>query len=211
MSSKSTQDDLPVDTTDLELTMAAGFVGFLQGIHWSTPGDIRKFSAENIAKIALAIRVQRECYRSGAACSDTRGCSEEELQELSRLAKSLGRSVPETVRIAVMATGTRVGFGIIDPDYARIFTKARIHAWTYGYSCCVQGSLTRDLDLLLVPWTDAASTDISQLVRHFASIAELNILGEPARKPHGRLTWTLMLPGFGENRWVDLSVFPAKQ
>lgn len=43
-------------------------------------------------------------------------------------------------------------FGIIDPDYARIYSQVRIIAWQYGYSCSAQGSFTRDLDLLLVPW-----------------------------------------------------------
>lgn len=47
-------------------------------------------------------------------------------------------------------------FGIIDPDYGRVFTMARLLAWQYGYSCCVQGSFTRDLDLLLTPWTEQA-------------------------------------------------------
>lgn len=43
---------------------------------------------------------------------------------------------------------------IADPDYARIFTQARILAWQYGYACLAHGSFTRDLDLLLVPWAD---------------------------------------------------------
>ena len=105
-----------------------------------------------------------------------------------------------------------VPFGIIDPDYARIYTKARIIAWTYGYSCSAQGSFTRDLDLLLVPWTDTAKQNIDQVVTHLASVCDLRIQGEPTQKPHGRKAWTLLLPGFGECRWVDLSAFaPAQQ
>ena len=29
---------------------------------------------------------------------------------------------------------------IIDPDYARIYTIARVISWSHGYSCCAQGS-----------------------------------------------------------------------
>lgn len=102
-------------------------------------------------------------------------------------------------------------FGIIDPDYARIYTQARIIAWTYGYSCSAQGSFTRDLDLLLVPWTDTAKQNIDQIVTHLASVCDLRINGVPSDKPHGRRAWTLMLPGFGECRWVDLSAFAPAQ
>lgn len=45
-------------------------------------------------------------------------------------------------------------YGIIDPDYARIFTVARLLAWQEGYALAMHGSFTRDLDLLAVPWTD---------------------------------------------------------
>ena len=103
-------------------------------------------------------------------------------------------------------------FGIIDPDYARIFTQARIIAWQYGYSCSAQGSFTRDLDLLLVPWAENAAPDVSRIIARLAAVCGLLIQGEPSDKPHGRKAWTLKLPGFGEVRWVDVSAFvpPAK-
>lgn len=98
-------------------------------------------------------------------------------------------------------------FGIIDPDYARIYTQARIVAWTHGYSCCAQGSFTRDLDLLLVPWAPEAKESANHVIAHLADVCGLRIQGAPSEKPHGRMAWTLMLPGFNEVRWVDLSVF----
>lgn len=100
-------------------------------------------------------------------------------------------------------------FGIIDPDYARIFTQARIIAWSHGFSCCAQGSFTRDLDLLLVPWEDNASKDIDHLVAYIADVCGLKINGVPSIRGHGRKSWTLLLPGFTEVRWVDVSAFPA--
>lgn len=100
-------------------------------------------------------------------------------------------------------------FGVIDPDYARIYTQARIIAWQYGYSCCAQGSFTRDLDLLLVPWTEGATKEIGGIIVRLADVCGLRIQGAPSEKPHGRQAWTLMLPGFSEVRWVDVSAFQA--
>lgn len=99
-------------------------------------------------------------------------------------------------------------FGIIDPDYARVFTQARIIAWQYGYACLAHGSFTRDLDLLLVPWTDAAQADdVDWFAPRIADAAGLKVSGHPPSiRPHGRKTWTLLFPGFADPRWVDLSV-----
>jgi len=99
-------------------------------------------------------------------------------------------------------------FGIIDPDYARVFTQARIMAWQYGYACLAHGSFTRDLDLLLVPWTDKAqSKDVDYFAPRIAEAAGLKVHhGPPSVRPHGRKTWTLTFPGFADPRWVDLSV-----
>lgn len=99
-------------------------------------------------------------------------------------------------------------FGIIDPDYARIFTKARIIAWSYGYACLAHGSFTRDLDLLLVPWADHATHEIEPLIKYLADVTGLHLNKEaPSKKPHGRLAWSLHFPAFGDPRWVDVSVF----
>ena len=107
-------------------------------------------------------------------------------------------------------SGEPVGrvFGIIDPDYARVFTHARIVAWQYGYACLAHGSFTRDLDLLLVPWTDKAqSKDVDYFAPRIAEAAGLKVHhGPPSVRPHGRKTWTLTFPGFADPRWVDLSV-----
>lgn len=96
---------------------------------------------------------------------------------------------------------------ILDPDYARIFTKARIIAWQYGFACLAHGSFTRDLDLLLVPWEERAVADVEGVVRRIAGGAGLTVNGPPSDKPHGRRAWTLLLPGFSEVRWVDVSAF----
>lgn len=98
-------------------------------------------------------------------------------------------------------------FGIIDPDYARVFTQARIVAWQYGYACLAHGSFTRDLDLLLVPWEAHASREIESIVKHLAGVTGLKMQGHTAAKPHGRQCWTLLFPAFEDVRWVDVSAF----
>lgn len=109
-------------------------------------------------------------------------------------------------------------YGIIDPDYARIFTISRCIAWSEGYSLMMHGSFTRDLDLLAVPWTEKA-TEPEHLVRRIVgNLEELNLLVKDPKavsqatvKPHGRLAWTLVFKAFGDPRFVDLSVMPRQQ
>lgn len=97
-------------------------------------------------------------------------------------------------------------FGIIDPDYATAFTKARVIAWQHGYALCMHGSFTRDLDLLAVPWEDRACLPPEVLVARIADVTGLAIQGEPTQKAHGRKAWSLLFPAFGDPRWIDLSV-----
>lgn len=96
---------------------------------------------------------------------------------------------------------------ISDPDYARVFTIARCIAWSYGWCITLHGTGTRDLDLLMVPWTVEAA-DAEPVVRRIADATDMKIPHEPRAKPHGRIAWTLMFKAFGDPRWVDLSVLP---
>jgi hypothetical protein len=99
-------------------------------------------------------------------------------------------------------------YGIIDPDYGRAYTMIRKLAWDEGYAIGLHGSFTRDLDLIAVPWTDAAS-EPEHLVRRIEFATGLQGLhGNPGKKPQGRLVWTLMFPNFGDPRFVDLSIMP---
>lgn len=95
-------------------------------------------------------------------------------------------------------------YGIIDPDYARIFTKARCIAWMYGYAVMMQGSFTRDLDLLIVPWTDRVSTEPQHIIDMICSKCKLEEKGgPPSNKPHGRIAYTLMFKTFGDPRFAE--------
>jgi hypothetical protein len=101
-------------------------------------------------------------------------------------------------------------FGIIDPDYATAYTKIRIAAWQYGYAIGLQGSFTRDLDLIAVPWT-AMACPAEHLVKQIEYRSGLKRQGPPKEQPHGRRSWSLLFPGFEDPRWVDLSVVALAQ
>jgi hypothetical protein len=104
-------------------------------------------------------------------------------------------------------------YGIMDPDYARIFTKARLLAWQEGYALALHGSFTRDLDLVAVPWTEKAC-EPEHLVRRILAACEETLReqhGNPGTKPHGRKVWTLIFSAFGDPRFVDLSIFPPNK
>jgi hypothetical protein len=104
-----------------------------------------------------------------------------------------------------------VPYGIIDPDYARIFTIARCLAWQEGYALAMHGSFTRDLDLIAVPWTGAAC-EADHLMRRIEDATGLKEVrnGAFSLKPHGRKAWTLIFQGFSDPRFVDLSVMPRE-
>ncbi len=107
--------------------------------------------------------------------------------------------------------GCASAYGIIDPEYARIFTIARLLAWQEGYALAMHGSFTRDLDLVAVPWTEKAR-EPEHLVRRILAACEDTLReqhGNPVTKPHGRKVWTLIFSAFGDPRFVDLSIFPV--
>lgn len=87
----------------------------------------------------------------------------------------------------------------------------------YGYAVGLHGSMARDLDLIAVPWTDdAASPEL--LVEAVRVAVDGLIITEkppvewghqrqsPAKKPHGRLAWSIHFAG--HNFYIDLSVMP---
>lgn len=99
----------------------------------------------------------------------------------------------------------------MDPDYARTYTIARLLAWQEGYALTLHGSFTRDLDLVAVPWTDSAC-EPEKLVARIADACDLKQqAGNPGLKPHGRTAWTLLFKGFGDPRYIDLSIVPRRQ
>ena len=99
-------------------------------------------------------------------------------------------------------------YGIIDPEYARIFTFSRVIAWQEGYALMMHGSFTRDLDLIAVPWTKTPC-EPEHLINRIVGITDLKIQSDGAIvKHHGRKVWTLLFPGDADPRFVDFSILP---
>lgn len=124
---------------------------------------------------------------------------DEELPKFSPPAQVSGDYVP----------GDGLPYGIIDPDYAAFFTVARLVAWSYGYGVGLHGSFTRDLDLILVPWTDRANPDPDHVLKNIESRSGWQRLkDEGSKHPHGRLVWTLTSRRFECPRFIDIGFMP---
>lgn len=91
--------------------------------------------------------------------------------------------------------------------YPMLAEVAREH----GYALAVHGTLARDLDLVAVPWIDAAcepgelAAALCDRIK-YATHPHAGPMG-PASKPHGRQGWTISL---GNGAFIDLSVMPKR-
>lgn len=92
--------------------------------------------------------------------------------------------------------------------YASCLGRIQQMAREHGYAACLHGSMQRDLDLVMVPWTEDA-TDVETLIAAMRST--FSIFGEhpphenDRPKPHGRRCWTVLLGG---RAYIDISVMP---
>lgn len=121
----------------------------------------------------------------------------------------------KTLRKESRETVTQMGHPCI---FATLLPVLREKSRELGYALGLHGSMTRDLDLIAVPWVEEAVPDY-ELARELQ-----NVLGgyfaeggsgsihtwatlEPGKKPHGRVAYTLR---FGGDKLlvVDLSVMP---
>lgn len=94
--------------------------------------------------------------------------------------------------------------------YLLLWQQLREVAVSHGYALAVHGSLSRDLDLIAVPWADHAS-DPETLLQAILEQGQLHAVpgrSEPTAKPWGRLAYVLF-PGGAT--YVDLSIMPRGQ
>lgn len=79
-------------------------------------------------------------------------------------------------------------------------------AHEYGYALAIHGSMSRDFDLIAVPWLEGAytATNLADAIR--MHVGGIFTSGDPRTKPHGRLAWAIHI---GANElYLDLSVMP---
>lgn len=106
-------------------------------------------------------------------------------------------------------------FGSLVCIYSQILPRIRGAAKDLGYAIGIHGTLTRDLDLLAVPWTDDAAEPMA-LVKMIAKTVGGFVIGDrtnergyisdhPTEQPHGRMSWNIC---WGGKAFIDLSVMP---
>jgi hypothetical protein len=93
------------------------------------------------------------------------------------------------------------------PVYCALYPKLAEIARSFGYALSIHGTLGRDMDLILVPWTDEPST-FQTVIDAFVSKFSLTAVDSISIKNHGRRVQTLSL-AFGEC-FIDLSCMPSK-
>ena len=149
----------------------------------------------------------REAYRAmiaAAPSSDPEGGARGVQTSIATKQESRPESAPRTET----AVREALPFGIIDPKYAAFYTVARLTAWSYGYAIAMHGSFTRDLDLIAIPWTDAAVSPEELIHQIQYRTGCTPVKPNASIREHGRIVWTLSFPEFDCPRFVDFSIIP---
>lgn len=98
--------------------------------------------------------------------------------------------------------------------FAYLYDKLVEVAADYGYSLALHGSMSRDLDLIAVPWTEnatsaevliAALNAAADRFRLHETMGKPHNLADPDSKPHGRIAWAIRMGG---EPYIDISVMP---
>ena len=91
------------------------------------------------------------------------------------------------------------------PVYCALYPQFAMVARWHGYALAVHGSVSRDFDVVCIPWEKDAK-DPQEVVDYLVRDFDVMQIGEPEAKEHGRVAYTLSI-GFGECA-VDLSFMP---
>jgi hypothetical protein len=117
---------------------------------------------------------------------------------------------------------------LLDPSPARAAAYVALYpmlvqiAKRHGYALAVHGTVSRDFDLIAVPWIDEA-TDALTLIRAFRTATRAVTQHEntdrkwhkdcsPTKKPHGRTSYSLHVTNSGMyGGYLDISVMPKSR
>lgn len=99
--------------------------------------------------------------------------------------------------------GTRVPAA----TYAWMIPVATRVARKFGYAIAVHGSMSRDLDLVAIPWVDTAS-DPLPMIEAIADMVDGRIIRDVKKSPHGRMAWNIVFDGAWH--FLDISVMPRQ-
>lgn len=104
------------------------------------------------------------------------------------------------------------------PCYAVLYPPLVEIARRHGYALAVHGSMSRDFDLVAVPWEADAGEPLPMIDEMKAAVQgvyahpEVDHLlkdGHRTSKPHGRSAWSIHLTTKGaDGPYLDISVMP---
>ena len=103
---------------------------------------------------------------------------------------------------------------MIAPWYVMAYTRLDRIAIRHGYALALHGSMTRDLDLIAVPWTEDADPPekLLKAIRLFitkgASDKILYKMPLPQARPHGRMGYAF--PIGHDGHYLDISIMPRR-
>ena len=90
--------------------------------------------------------------------------------------------------------------------YCLLIGDLRRIADEHGWNALVHGSMTTDLDILLVPWKPDADNHMAVFDKWFKMLR--GKLSKPVAKPHGRINYIFHIEGVAH---LDISVFPRHE
>lgn len=93
---------------------------------------------------------------------------------------------------------------VIAPSYISLYLSLQKRAEELGYALTVHGSVTRDLDVVAIPWTaEAVETEVllAEMIKHCGG--HLHSRDWMMPRAHGRITWAIH---FGDGPYVDISI-----
>lgn len=103
--------------------------------------------------------------------------------------------------------------------YAYCFYDLKSIAIRYGYNLVIHGSMSTDLDLIAIPWTDPLG-DVDSLIEEIATTIGGLVMDQSESQmscfPHGRRSYVINLNRSGVYNnyedakfYLDISVIPA--
>ncbi len=98
--------------------------------------------------------------------------------------------------------------------YANCFFMLKEIAFRYGYNLVIHGSMSRDLDLIAIPWIHKTKP-VDKMIKAFAKALGGTVQKHISEMPHGRKAYVIDLARFDKNYYdrqyyVDISVMPTK-
>lgn len=92
------------------------------------------------------------------------------------------------------------------PVYCSLYPELAEIARKHGYAMAIHGTMTRDFDLICIPWVERPSNP-QVVVDEITAAYSIADITNPGFKPHGRMAYSVCF-GFGEF-FADLSFMPV--